>query len=98
MGITDFFRWKSSGHVAKDRLKMVLVSDRANCSPYDLEQIKNDLIFVLSKYVEIDSNGLDIEIGYETEGKVKRYINIRISQNGEINEKPNSAMVTSETL
>ena len=33
MGFADFFRKKSSGNVAKDRLKLVLVSDRANCSP-----------------------------------------------------------------
>lgn len=62
MGITDFFRKKSSSNVAKDRLKMVLVSDRANCSPEIMEQIKNDLIYVLSKYVEIDLEGLDIKI------------------------------------
>ena len=62
MGFTDFFRKKSSSNVAKDRLKMVLVSDRANCSPEIVEQIKNDLIYVLSKYVEIDLEGLDIKI------------------------------------
>lgn len=62
MGITEFFRKKSSGHVAKERLKMVLVSDRANCSPDILEQIKNDMIYVLSKYIEIDLDGLDIKI------------------------------------
>ena len=62
MGFTDFFRKKSSGNVAKDRLKMVLVSDRANCSPEIMEQIKNDLIYVLSKYVEIDLEGLNIKI------------------------------------
>ena len=62
MGFTDFFRKKSSGNVAKDRLKMVLVSDRANCSPEIMEQIKNDLIYVLSKYVEIYLEGLDIKI------------------------------------
>ena len=54
MGFADFFRKKSSSNVAKDRLKMVLVSDRANCSPDIMEQIKNDIIHVLSKYVEID--------------------------------------------
>ena len=98
MGITDFFFRKSSSHVAKDRLKMVLVSDRANCSPDVLEQIKKDLIFVLSKYVEIDLEGLDIKIGYETDGKVKRYISIHASQNGESNEKPNTTVVTNKTL
>lgn len=62
MGLADFFRKKSSGSVAKDRLKLVLVSDRANCSPELMEQIKNDIIQVISKYVEIDLEGLDIKI------------------------------------
>lgn len=62
MGFMDFFKKKSSGSVAKERLKFVLVSDRANCSPEIMEQIKNDIINVLSKYVEIDTEGLDIKI------------------------------------
>lgn len=62
MRITEFFCRKSSSSVAKDRLKMVLVSDRANCSPDILEQIKNDLIYALSKYVEIELDGIDIKI------------------------------------
>ena len=33
MGLMDLFKKKSSGDVAKDRLKLLLVSDRANCSP-----------------------------------------------------------------
>ena len=40
MKFADFFRKKSSGNVAKDRLKLVLVSDRANCSPDIMEQIQ----------------------------------------------------------
>lgn len=69
MGFSDFFKKKSSGNVAKDRLKLVLVSDRANCSPEIMEQIKNDIINVISKYVEIDSEGLDIKITQtESEG------------------------------
>ncbi len=39
MSLADFFRKKSSGDVAKDRLKFVLVSDRANCSPEVMEKI-----------------------------------------------------------
>ena len=49
MKITDlFFKKKSSGDVAKDRLKLLLVSDRANCSPEIMEMIKNDIIQVIS--------------------------------------------------
>lgn len=62
MNILDFFRKKNSSDVAKDRLKLVLVSDRANCSPEVMEMIKNDIIKVISKYIEIDSDGLDIQI------------------------------------
>lgn len=69
MGLADFFKKKASGNVAKDRLKLVLVSDRANCSPEIMEQIKNDIIQVISKYIEIDSEGLDIKITQtESEG------------------------------
>lgn len=69
MGFSDFFKKKSSSNVAKDRLKLVLVSDRANCSPDIMEQIKNDIIHVISKYVEIDLEGLDIKIEQtESEG------------------------------
>lgn len=69
MSLADFFHKKTSGSVAKDRLKLVLVSDRANCTPDVMEQIKNDIITVLSKYVEIDMDGLDIKISQtESEG------------------------------
>lgn len=62
MNIMDFFRKKNSSDVAKDRLKLVLVSDRANCSPEVMEMIKNDIIKVISKYLEVDAEGLDIQI------------------------------------
>ena len=62
MKIADFFKKRSSSSMAKDRLKLVIVSDRANCSPEILEQMKNDIIQVISKYVEIDLEGLDIKI------------------------------------
>jgi len=69
MNIADFFKKKTSSNVAKDRLRLVLISDRAGCSPELMEQIKNDIIAVLSKYVEIDLEGLDIKITQtESEG------------------------------
>lgn len=68
MRLMDLFRKKSSGEVAKDRLKLLLVSDRANCSPELMEQIKNDIIQVISKYMDIDAQGLDIQIT-ETESE-----------------------------
>ena len=60
MKITDIFKKKSSSDVAKDRLKLVLVSDRASCSPEIMQKIRSDIIEVLSKYAEIDMDGIDI--------------------------------------
>ena len=68
MKLMDFFRKKGSGEIAKDRLKLLLVSDRANCSPEIMEMIKNDIIAVISKYMDIDAQGLDIQIT-ETESE-----------------------------
>ncbi|MGN0312379.1 MAG: cell division topological specificity factor MinE [Lachnospiraceae bacterium] len=69
MSLFDFFKKPSSKDVAKDRLKLLLVSDRANCSPEIMEAIKNDIINVISKYMDIDASGLDIQITQtESEG------------------------------
>ena len=47
MKISDLFKKKSSSDVAKDRLKLVLVSDRATCSPEIMQKIRSDIIEVL---------------------------------------------------
>jgi cell division topological specificity factor len=63
MGLMDlFFKKRTSGDTAKDRLKLVILSDKANCSPELMEMIKNDILDVISKYMEIDKEGLDIQI------------------------------------
>ena len=62
MKISDIFKKKSSGDVAKDRLKLVLVSDRASCSPDLMQKIRSDIIEVLSKYAEIDMDNIDINL------------------------------------
>ncbi|MCI7062133.1 MAG: cell division topological specificity factor MinE [Lachnospiraceae bacterium] len=51
-----------SGENAKNRLKVAITSDRAVCSPEIMEQMKNEIIQVISKYVEIDVDGLDIKV------------------------------------
>ena len=82
MGLLDLFKKKGSSDVAKDRLKLLLVSDRANCSPEVMEMIKNDIIKAISKYMEIDTDGLDIQItqsSEESEGPAL-YANIPIRE------------------
>lgn len=64
MGLFSFFNKeeKKSKNVAKDRLKLVLIHDRAVLSSGMLEQMKDDIIAVISKYVEIDKESLNIDI------------------------------------
>lgn len=64
MDLLKFFNRGSetSKNVAKERLKLVLVHDRANCSPQFLDMVKGDIIKVISDYMEIDEEGLDIKL------------------------------------
>ena len=57
-----FFRRKTSCQVAKDRLKILLISDRLNCSPEMMEMIKRDIAKVISKYMRIDAEHMEIQI------------------------------------
>ena len=56
MALMDFFRRKSSGDVAKDRLKLLLISDRANCSPEVMELI-NDCDHLDIQITQTESDG-----------------------------------------
>ncbi|NPV43209.1 MAG: cell division topological specificity factor MinE [Firmicutes bacterium] len=51
-----------SKEVAKERLRLLLVHDRANVSPRFLEMIKGELIKVFSDYMEIEEEGMEIQL------------------------------------
>lgn len=57
-----FGRKNPSSNVAKDRLKLVLIHDRMNCSTELLEMMRADIIEVISKYVDIDTDDFNIEV------------------------------------
>jgi cell division topological specificity factor len=46
---------ESSGQVAKQRLQMVLVHDRADLPPGLLEQIKDDIVAVIARHTAVDT-------------------------------------------
>ncbi|AEE91678.1 Cell division topological specificity factor [Tepidanaerobacter acetatoxydans Re1] len=52
----------SSKDIAKERLRLILVHDRANVSPKFLEMIKSQLIDMISDYMEIDESGLEVKL------------------------------------
>ena len=53
---------KKSGQIAKERLQVVLIHDRASVSPEVMEQLKSDIITVISKYMDINRNGMEITL------------------------------------
>ncbi|MCK4260516.1 MAG: cell division topological specificity factor MinE [Halanaerobiales bacterium] len=58
---------ESSKNVAKERLQFVLVHDRIKLSPRELENMKKDIISVVSKYVEVDTADLEMSLKREQE-------------------------------
>ncbi len=77
-----FSKKENSKDVARDRLKLVLVHDRANCSPEFLEMIRGEILQVLKKYVNFDDSLLDIRISNQEkdfEGKPALIANIPIT-------------------
>lgn len=57
-----FIYHKQSGKIARDRLKILLVTDRIGCNPNTTESIKKDLIKVISKYIDVDKENCIVEI------------------------------------
>lgn len=57
-----FSKSDNSKDIAKERLKLVLIHDRANVSPQFLEMIKGEILGVISDYMEIDEEGLEISL------------------------------------
>lgn len=53
---------KKSKDIAKDRLKVVLIHDRANISPEVMQALKNDIIEVISHYMDINKNEMEISL------------------------------------
>ena len=56
----------ASKAVATNRLKLVLMQDRTNLTPRVLEQMRSELVDLLSKYLEMDKELL--ELNFEQEG------------------------------
>lgn len=55
----------ASKTVAASRLKLVLMQDRTNLTPKILEQMRGELIDLLSKYVELDKELLELDFQQE---------------------------------
>ncbi|MFZ4826275.1 MAG: cell division topological specificity factor MinE [Phototrophicaceae bacterium] len=52
----------SSSQVLTSRLKLVLMQDRSNISSEKLKALREEILAVIAKYVEIDTNNVEFEI------------------------------------
>ena len=51
-----------SKDIAKERLRLVLVHDRVNVSPQFMEVLKDDMIRVISNYMDINEQDMEINL------------------------------------
>ena len=58
--IQRFFGKPTSSATAKERLRLVLLSDHLSLAPDVVEALKHDLIEVISRYVDVDASNCDV--------------------------------------
>ena len=76
----------NSKEAAKERLHLVLMQDRANVSADFLELMKQEIIEVIKKYIDVDESAIDVRLtnkenGDGTNGAPALYANIPILKN-----------------
>jgi len=65
--LKGLFRQKASKDVAKERLRLVLVHDRASLAPEFMDELKIKLMEVIQEFVDIDEQGMEVELSRERE-------------------------------
>ena len=58
--IQRFFGKPTSSATAKERLRLVLLSDHLSLAPDVVDALKHDLIEVISRYVDVDASNCDV--------------------------------------
>lgn len=82
MGVFGFISGRkkpTSGEMAKERLKVVLVHDRIKISPDLLDLIRADLLTAISRRLEIDEPNVEISLARENQWD-KLYANVPIKR------------------
>jgi cell division topological specificity factor len=66
------FGRKKSANSAKERLQLVLIHDRTDLTPSELEALKDDLIATISRHVDIEPAAVSINVAQE--GRSQRLV------------------------
>lgn len=65
-------RDRHSANAAKERLQLVLIHDRTDLSPGLIESLRDELIAVISRHVDIDPTAVRLEMA--SEGREQRLV------------------------
>jgi cell division topological specificity factor len=72
MNIFDRLSGKTSARSAKERLQLVLIHDRTDLTPGVFESLKNEILEVISRHIEIDPASVKIDVS--NEGREQRLV------------------------
>ena len=66
------FGRKKSANSAKETLQLVLIHDRTDLTPVELESLKDDLIETISRHIDIDPKAVSINVAQD--GRSQRLV------------------------
>ena len=87
------FRGEASGQTAKERLRLVLLSDHLALAPDVVDALRADLLSVISRYVEVDEANVDVTFE-QREHEVAMLANIPILS---LKERPGAPALATVT-
>jgi cell division topological specificity factor len=68
----SWFRRKQSADSAKERLQLVLIHDRTDLTSAELNELKDELLEVISRHVDIDRDSVQIDLTHD--GRAQRLV------------------------
>jgi cell division topological specificity factor len=63
--LNRLFGRQTSGATAKERLRLVLMSDHLSLAPEMIDAMKRDFVDVISRYVEVDRDKIDVHFEHQ---------------------------------
>lgn len=88
---------QSSAKSAKERLQFVLIHDRINLPPERLQQMKQEIHAVISKYVDVAAEDVDIALEQRERNRNMLIAEIPFSKSRKVEESPAASATTADT-
>lgn len=82
---------QKSAKSAKERLQFVLIHDRINLPPERLQQMKEEILAVISKYVDVAAEDVDIALEQRERNRNMLVAEIPFSKSRKIEDPPDAA-------